>query len=96
MPRADKIQSLDDAYKEQQNEYPNTGYDMNPNWAKEHPEWAAETAKTTAEYDARSKKLRMDNLKKTVKPFKQGGSVSSASKRADGCATKGKTRGKFL
>jgi hypothetical protein len=26
--------------------------------------------------------------------FKKGGSVSSASKRADGCATKGKTRGK--
>jgi membrane protein involved in colicin uptake len=28
--------------------------------------------------------------------FKRGGSVSSASKRADGCATKGKTRGKFV
>ena len=26
--------------------------------------------------------------------FKKGGSVSSASKRADGCAVKGKTRGK--
>jgi hypothetical protein len=25
-----------------------------------------------------------------------GGSVSSASKRADGCAMKGKTRGKFV
>ena len=30
------------------------------------------------------------------KPFRKGGSVSSASKRADGCATKGKTRGKFV
>lgn len=29
-----------------------------------------------------------------VTGFKKGGSVSSASKRADGCATKGKTRGK--
>ena len=28
--------------------------------------------------------------------FKKGGSVSSASKRADGCATKGKTKGKFV
>jgi hypothetical protein len=28
--------------------------------------------------------------------FKSGGSVSSASKRADGCATKGKTRGKMV
>jgi len=30
------------------------------------------------------------------KPFKSGGSVSSASKRADGCATKGKTRGMMV
>lgn len=28
--------------------------------------------------------------------FKKGGSVSSASKRADGCATKGKTRGRMV
>jgi len=28
--------------------------------------------------------------------MRKGGSVSSASKRADGCATKGKTRGKFV
>lgn len=33
--------------------------------------------------------------KKVVKKAK-GGSVSSASKRADGCAVKGKTRGKFV
>lgn len=30
------------------------------------------------------------------KVFKAGGSVSSASRRADGCATKGKTKGKML
>jgi hypothetical protein len=30
------------------------------------------------------------------KRYAKGGSVSSASKRADGCATKGKTRGKFV
>jgi hypothetical protein len=29
-------------------------------------------------------------------PYAAGGKVSSASKRADGCATKGKTRGKVL
>ena len=28
--------------------------------------------------------------------FKRGGSVSSASKRADGCAVKGKTKGRFV
>lgn len=30
------------------------------------------------------------------RPYKKGGSVSSASKRADGCATKGKTRGRMV
>jgi hypothetical protein len=28
--------------------------------------------------------------------MKKGGKVSSASKRADGCAVKGKTRGKMV
>jgi hypothetical protein len=31
-----------------------------------------------------------------VTGMKKGGSVSSASKRADGCCTKGKTRGKMV
>jgi hypothetical protein len=30
------------------------------------------------------------------KDFKKGGMVSSASKRADGCATKGKTKGRMV
>lgn len=30
------------------------------------------------------------------KDYKKGGSVSSASKRADGCATKGKTKGRII
>ena len=30
------------------------------------------------------------------KKYKKGGSVSSASKRADGCATKGKTKGRIV
>jgi hypothetical protein len=33
---------------------------------------------------------------KSVLPFKNGGKVSSASKRADGCAIKGKTRGRMV
>lgn len=31
-----------------------------------------------------------------TKNYKAGGKVSSASKRADGCATKGKTRGRIV
>lgn len=34
--------------------------------------------------------------KKPAKKYAQGGSVSSASKRADGCATKGKTKGRIV
>lgn len=37
--------------------------------------------------------------KETVKKYsemKKGGKVSSASKRADGCAVKGKTKGRFV
>jgi hypothetical protein len=39
-----------------------------------------------------------DGMKKggTVKKMAKGGSVSSASKRADGCAIKGKTKGRFV
>jgi len=36
-----------------------------------------------------------ERIKSAIK-FKSGGSVSSASKRADGCATKGKTKGKMV
>ena len=38
------------------------------------------------------------NKLSTVEPIKKakGGMIGSASKRADGCATKGKTRGKYL
>ena len=35
----------------------------------------------------------VDTVKKA---FKSGGKVSSASKRADGCATKGKTKGRMI
>jgi len=38
-------------------------------------------------------------VKETPQPVKKmakGGTASSASKRADGCATKGKTKGRFV
>lgn len=38
---------------------------------------------------------QMEKAKK-AKGMKSGGKVSSASKRADGIATKGKTRGRFV
>jgi hypothetical protein len=58
--------------------------------------------KTAAKYIAKSEfdtDKRMPDTGKTTNPmgdkYAKGGMVSSASKRADGCATKGKTRGKI-
>jgi hypothetical protein len=47
----------------------------------------------------RPKTSRQKKAAKDIKAamgMKKGGSVSSASKRADGCATKGKTKGRFV
>ena len=45
-----------------------------------------------------TKKAEMDEIKKPKKAtgMKKGGSVSSATKRADGCAQRGKTKGRML
>ena len=44
----------------------------------------------------RKEELSGGDTKQPPKAMKKGGSVSSASKRADGCAIKGKTRGKMV
>jgi hypothetical protein len=55
-----------------------------------------------AEFEAMTPKLGRENLKLgmkkggAVKKMASGGKVSSASKRADGCAVKGKTRGRIV
>jgi hypothetical protein len=51
--------------------------------------------------DIKDKKQTMLNQRgaenyEATKTYKKGGSVGSASKRADGCCIKGKTRGKML
>jgi hypothetical protein len=57
---------------------------------------------TPAEFEAMTPKLGRENLKLgmkkggAVKKMASGGKVSSASKRADGCAIKGKTRGRMV
>ena len=53
---------------------------------------ARQDAATKKGYDEATKS---DRLKKVL-PFKAGGMVGSASKRADGCAQRGKTRGKMV
>ena len=57
---------------------------------------------TPSEYEAMTPKLGRESLKLgmkkggSVKKMASGGKVSSASKRADGCAIKGKTRGRMV
>jgi hypothetical protein len=53
----------------------------------------ARTGGSSAPMKAKGKKM-MGGGK--VKAYKKGGSVSSASKRADGCVTKGHTRGRMV
>jgi hypothetical protein len=72
----------------------------------EEAQQAARDAKDAPKIDrAYNKSLRNTELAPAKDPrdavrgqrgYAKGGSVSSASKRADGCCTKGKTKGKYL
>jgi hypothetical protein len=46
--------------------------------------------------EEREKWLKEVERKQKGESYKSGGKISSASSRADGCATKGKTRGKMI
>ena len=64
------------------------------NWSK--TEWAIVEAKQDAATEKGYKEAtKPDRLKKAL-PFKAGGKVSSASSRADGCAQRGKTKGRMV
>jgi len=63
-------------------------------------ETAEERMVREAKQDAATEKgykeaTKPDRLKKAL-PFKAGGKVSSASSRADGCAQRGKTKGRMV
>jgi len=49
-----------------------------------------------AKEDKKKEKEAKEMKEKPVKKMAKGGSVSSASSRADGCAQRGKTRGKMV
>jgi hypothetical protein len=53
---------------------------------------------TPFEGDRGAKQLReaRDEMQRETRGMKSGGSVKSASSRADGCAIRGKTKGKFV
>jgi hypothetical protein len=67
----------------------------------------AKAKKEMAEQDAKNPDTTQAKVNRMLKPedkkkggkissYKSGGMVSSASKRADGCAVKGKTRGRMV
>jgi len=67
----------------------------------------AKAKKEMAEQDAKNPDTTQAKVNRMLKPeekkkggkissYKSGGMVSSASKRADGCAVKGKTRGRIV
>lgn len=59
---------------------------------------AEERARMEAEAEGRAMPTEVVKAKKggKVKKMAKGGSVSSASKRADGCAVRGKTKGRMV
>lgn len=76
--------------------------------AKSMEQFNANMQKISEDHDAKMKELRnttksgggggaMPKSNRDItKNYKAGGKVSSASKRADGCAVKGKTKGKIV
>jgi len=74
--------------------------------AKSMEEFKSNMQKISEAHDAKMEKARtggggggggMPKVNRDItKNYKKGGSVSSASKRADGCATKGKTKGRMV
>jgi hypothetical protein len=61
---------------------------------KPKPKAKAEPKKKTSSFEGKTSPFA--GKTSTFKKMASGGSVSSASKRADGCAVKGKTRGRMV
>ena len=82
-----------------------TGADMAANYLKKQEppkkqrtfqDFVEESEKEAGE---RAQEIRRETRgvkKPLLKKFKSGGKISSASKRADGCAQKGKTKGRMV
>jgi len=85
--KANKVKSSEDAY--------DTMGDFPTSKSIKHSAAAAKRLKARVLKDSGEGRKRLIESYKT-RGYAKGGSVSSASKRADGCATKGKTKGRFV
>lgn len=94
--KADYLKDYGKGLKDELDEYKTSGKLLNA--SKSHP-WGQGIQEMS---DAiRAERTRAGLPTKSMKKggavkYKKGGSVSSASRRADGCATKGKTKGRII
>jgi len=75
-----------------------TGIPVTEEQMKSYEEAQKNRVKSSAEQelDDMADEFKSRMVKKSFKPMKAGGKISSASKRADGIAQRGKTRGKMV
>jgi len=73
---------------------PESDREENSAWMRQFRKDEAKAAASTKAVPELVRKAYQDAAK--IKPMKAGGKVSSASSRADGCATKGKTKGTMI
>jgi Cu/Ag efflux protein CusF len=73
---------------------PDSDREENSSWMRQFRKDEAKAAASTKAVPELVRKAYQDAAK--IKPMKEGGKVSSASSRADGCATKGKTKGTMI
>lgn len=69
---------------------------LTPAQEKAKKEYLSKVAAENAETASGNKNMKEAERNTTGYEYKKGGKVSSASKRADGCAVRGKTKGKML
>jgi hypothetical protein len=95
-PRASRVSKMADAAVEDMLDFPqSTARGMGRYGLAATAYLPAAAADEAERLDKRLGELNTSRKKET-KGMKSGGKVSSASKRADGCAVKGKTRGRII
>jgi hypothetical protein len=69
---------------------------LTPAQEKARKEYLSKAAADNAEIASGNKNMKAASMNTSGYEYKKGGKVSSASKRADGCCIKGKTKGKMV
>ena len=90
-PRASRVAKMADAAVEDMLDFPRSTAQGMGRYGLAAASYLPAAAADTVERMTKSKKSSEEVEKKA-----KGGKVSSASKRADGCCAKGKTKGKYV